>query len=173
MALGLSGARAEGSMLLRDIPSDCLRPRGLTGCPGSVRITSASSSGSWVAAHSRIGAAAGDASSRLGSRTKTSGAAARRCSSWCLAALIGPSGRSRSSECRSSSPRKAIFGVLRSHEELDRFARMMASAVQPRAVAGVSTLTLPEASDEPLWMLEERMRGMNSSTHFGPISGAL
>ena len=49
----------------------------------------------------------------------------------------------------------------------------MVSAEQPRAVAGVSTLTLPEACEAPLWMLEERTREANSSTQSGPISGVL
>ena len=159
-------------MSLSEAPSCCLRSRGLTGRSTFEGMIGASSSGSMAAAHSRTGAAAGEASSRLGSRATTSGAARRRCSSWCLASLIGPSGRSRFMECLSSSPRNASFGALRSHEELDRLARTIVSAEHPRAAAGVSTLTLPAASEAPLWMLDERTSGANSSTQSESVSGA-
>ena len=158
-------------MLLSRLPSDCRKSRGLTGRLGCESRISASSSGSLTLAHSLIGAAAGDASSRLGSSRMTSGAAARRCSRWWRASRTGPSGLSRSSECLSSSPRKAIFGTLRSQEELDRFARMTNSAVHPKASDGVRTLTPLVAFEPPCWMLDDWISEVNSSTHSGPDLG--
>ena len=149
-ALGLIGGLQGGLPCLILRPSICLEALG----DGDLSVIS------WVAdsmpdnsksmAHSLIGAAGGDVSSMLGSRTNTSREQFSRCSKLCLASLIGASGLRIPSECRSSSPTNGTFGTLNSHDELDRFDRTTRSAEHPRASSGVNTETLLVKLEPPV-----------------------
>ena len=109
----------------------------------------------------------------LGSRIIASGEDCKICCRLCLASLIGASGLRMPRECRSSSPRNGVLGTLRSHEELERLARMISSEVQPRASSGLSTETLPEKFGPPVTADDFSASEISSSTQSGPRVGPL